>query len=110
MTVSSNKTMIARLWRGIVRTNRSEEYLSHLRDRIIPAFRSADGNHNVYILLDVKGEFASILLLSFWESRAALEAFVDPQLDPETNRAERELVLASESTTTVYEVIADPAH
>ena len=102
--------MIARLWRSIVRANRSEEYFRHLREHILPAYRSADGSQSVYILLDMKGEFASILLLSFWESRAALEAFVDPQLDPETSHVERELVLAFESTTTVYEVIADQAH
>lgn len=102
--------MIARLWRSIVRANRSEEYFRHLREHILPAYRSADGSQSVYILLDMKGEFASILLLSFWESRAALEAFVDLQLDPEASHAARELVLASESTTTVYEVIANQAH
>lgn len=107
MTVAWNKTMIARLWRGIVRANRSEDYLRHLRERIIPAYRFANGSQSVHILFDVKGEFASILLLSFWDSHAALEAFSDPQLDSEISRAEREFILASESTTTVYEVIVD---
>lgn len=97
--------MITQLWRSIIRVNRSEEYLSHLRERIIPAYRSANGNQSVYILLDLKGEFASILLLSFWESRAALEVFTNSQLEFVTRRLEREFVLASESTTTVYEVI-----
>ncbi|NJC96816.1 MAG: hypothetical protein FIB03_10855 [Anaerolineae bacterium] len=56
-------------------------------------------------LLETKGVFASILLLSFRESRVPLEAFADPQLDPEASRVEREFVLASKSTTAVYEGI-----
>lgn len=96
--------MIARLWRGIVRANASEEYLHFLRKYIIPAYQFVDGSRGFYILLDAKGEFSTILLLSFWESRAMLEAFADPQLDPEISRLESEFLLASESTAAVYEV------
>lgn len=96
--------MVAQLWRAIIRANHSEEYLRHMRENITPAYRSADGNQSVYLLLDLKGEFAFILLLSFWESRAALEAFSNPQLNPPSSPTEREFVLASEAVM-VYEII-----
>jgi heme-degrading monooxygenase HmoA len=96
--------MIARIWRGIVRANAAEECLRHLREHILPAYKSVDGGLGIHILLDAKGEFVTVLLLSFWESRAALDAFDDPQLYPEINREEREFLLASESAATVYEV------
>jgi len=70
--------MIARIWRGILRVNISEDYLRHLGESVIPAYRAAEGNQSIHILLDTQGEFVTVLLLSFWESRAALEAFRDP--------------------------------
>lgn len=90
--------MIARIWRGILRVNISEDYLRHLGESVIPAYRAAEGNQSIHILLDTQGEFVTVLLLSFWESRAALEAFRDPH-KPE------EFLLASEAAT-VYEVAA----
>jgi heme-degrading monooxygenase HmoA len=90
--------MIARIWRGIVRANAAEEYLRHLRERILPAYGTAGGNDGIHILFDTQGEFATVLLLSFWESRAALEAFHEPQ-------GADEFLLASEAAA-VY-VVAD---
>jgi hypothetical protein len=89
--------MIARIWRGIVRANAAEEYLQFLRERVIPDYRAATCSQSIYILLNAKGEFATVLLLSFWESRAALEAFHEPQ-------GANEFLLASEAAT-VYEVV-----
>lgn len=93
--------MIARIWRGILRANAAEEYLRYLGERVLPDYRAARGNQSVHILLDAQGEFVTILLLSFWESRAALESFRDPH-KPE------EFLLASEAAA-VYEVIAGEA-
>jgi heme-degrading monooxygenase HmoA len=88
--------MIAQIWRGILRANASEDYLRFLRERVIPAYEAA-GSQSIHILLDQKGEFVTILLLSFWESRAALEAFHEPQ-------GANEFLLASEAAA-VYEVV-----
>lgn len=101
--------MIARLGRGIIRANDTEAYLLHLCERVIPAYRAADGNYSTHVLLEEKGEFVSILLLSFWESPANLQVFADPQLDPAIHRIEREFVLASETVATVYQVINERA-
>ena len=99
--------MIARLWRGIVRANLSEQYLNFLRERVIPAYQFVDGGRGLHILFDTENEFTTVLIISFWETRAALAAFADPQRDPETCRTERDFLLASESRAAVYEVTAD---
>ncbi|MCC6300838.1 MAG: hypothetical protein IT314_16250 [Anaerolineales bacterium] len=95
-TVTSIEYMIARIWRGILRANASEDYLRYLGESVIPAYRAAKGSQSIHILLDAQGEFVTVLLLSFWESRAALETFRDPH-KPE------EFLLASEAAT-VYEM------
>ena len=97
--------MFARIWRGIARTSVIEKYFRYLGERVIPAYRAAYGCRDVWVLREKQGEFTSVVLLSFWESRAALDAFLDPQFQPETNRGERESLLAFESTAAMYEVV-----
>jgi hypothetical protein len=75
------------------------------RERRIPDYRAAGGNCGLHILPDAKGKFVTVLLLSFCESRAALEAFNDPQSNPEISCEERKLLLESESAATTYEVV-----
>ena len=97
--------MFARIWRGIARTSVIEKYFRYLGERVVPAYRAADGCRDVQVLRETQGEFTSVVLLSFWESRAALELFVDPQLQPESSCGERETLLAFESTASMYEVV-----
>lgn len=97
--------MFARIWRGIARTSVIDNYHHYLSERVLPAYRTADGCLNVWVLRQAQSEFTSIVLVSFWESRATLDAFSDPQLQPETSRGERESLLAFESTAAVYEVM-----
>jgi len=95
--------MFARIWRGIVRAAAADDYLAYLRAQVIPAYRRAEGNQSVFILQDAQGELTVFLLLSFWDSRAAVEKFSDPQLDSEN--AERAKLLTFESTAAVLSVI-----
>lgn len=97
--------MLARIWRGIARTSVVEKYFHYVSERVIPAYRAARGCRDVWVLQQMQGEFTSLVLLSFWESRDAIESFADPQLESESHRDERESLLAFESTATVYEVI-----
>jgi heme-degrading monooxygenase HmoA len=97
--------MFARIWRGIIRTSVIEGYFRYLRERVLPAYRAADGCRTVWVLGGEQGEFTNVILLSFWESRIALEAFIDPQLQPEAGRDGRETLLAFESTAAVFEVV-----
>ena len=97
--------MFARIWRGIARTSVVEKYFHYVNERVIPAYRAASGCRDVRVLRQPQDEFTSIILLSFWESRDALDAFADPQLKSESLRGERESLLAFESTAAAYEVI-----
>lgn len=95
--------MFARIWRGIVRAAAADAYLAYLRAEVIPTYRRAEGNQSVFILQDAQGELIVFLLLSFWESRAALEKFSDPQLDSEN--IERTQLLTFEAMAAVLYVI-----
>lgn len=57
----------------------------------------------MFILSDAQGELTVFLLLAFWDSRAALENFSDPQLDPDITP--REFLLAFESTAAIFRLL-----
>ncbi|RJP49662.1 MAG: hypothetical protein C4583_12075 [Anaerolineaceae bacterium] len=97
--------MFARIWRGIARTSVIEKYFHYLSERVVPAYRAADGCRDVLVLRETQGDYTSVILLSFWETSAALEVFADPQLQSEANLGARESLLAFESTAAVYEVV-----
>jgi heme-degrading monooxygenase HmoA len=67
--------MIARIWRGEVPLDRSDEYLERMRTVAIPDYRSTPGNRGAFALRRVHDDRAEFLMLTFWESVEAIEAF-----------------------------------
>ena len=73
--------MIARIWRGAVRREDSEEYVDYLRSTGLHEYGASPGNRGAWILRREAGERTEFVTLSFWESMASVEGFAGP--DPE---------------------------
>ena len=54
---------------------KSDEYLNLMRTVAIPDYRSIPGNKGAYALRRIEGDIAHFLMLTFWESEAAIRAF-----------------------------------
>lgn len=67
--------MIARLWHGRTAKEDFEAYTTFLRERAAPDYRSVDGNLGIYFLRRLEGDAAHFLLVTLWESMAAVKAF-----------------------------------
>ena len=67
--------MIARIWHGATLASKSDEYLNLMRTVAIPDYRSVPGNQGAYALRRVEGDTAHFLMVTFWESEAAIRAF-----------------------------------
>ena len=67
--------MITRIWHGVTPTTKSDEYLNLMRTVAIPDYRSTPGNQGAYALRRIEGDFAHFLMVTFWESEAAIRAF-----------------------------------
>jgi hypothetical protein len=67
--------MIARIWHGATLASKSDEYLNLMRAVAIPDYRSVPGNQGAYALRRVEGDTAHFLMVTFWESEAAIRAF-----------------------------------
>jgi len=67
--------MIARIWKGEVPLDRSDEYLERMRKVAIPDYRSTDGNRGAFALRRLHEDRAEFLMLTFWDSLESIEAF-----------------------------------
>jgi heme-degrading monooxygenase HmoA len=67
--------MITRIWHGTTPAAKSDEYLTLMRTVAIPDYRSTPGNQGAYALRRIEGDTAHFLMITFWESEAAIRAF-----------------------------------
>jgi heme-degrading monooxygenase HmoA len=71
--------MIARTWRGAVRPRDAEEYVEYLRRTGFAGLGSTPGNVAVLGLRRMTAEAAEFIVMSLWESEAAIEGFAGPE-------------------------------
>jgi heme-degrading monooxygenase HmoA len=67
--------MIARIWRGITRTEDAPAYLDYLELTGVSECRATPGNRGVYIFQHPAAEGTRFVFLSLWEDEAAVRAF-----------------------------------
>jgi heme-degrading monooxygenase HmoA len=97
--------MIARIWHGAVRKERSDDYLDLMRTVALPDYRSVPGNLGAYALRREDGEVAHFLMLTFWESREAIVAFAGDDISAaKYYDFDKDFLLELEPTVEHYDV------
>ena len=67
--------MIARIWRGVVRTAEADEYVEYVRETGIEHYKSIPGNQGAWILRRSLGDTTEIVTFSLWDDMTAVCAF-----------------------------------
>jgi heme-degrading monooxygenase HmoA len=67
--------MIARIWRGITLAEKADAYVDYLNETGLKDYAKTPGNLGVSVLRRNQGEHCEIVLISLWESMAAVRAF-----------------------------------
>ncbi len=98
--------MIARVWRGVVRAEHAEEYVRYIRDTGGGEYTRTPGNQGAWTMTRIDGDRAEIIALSFWDSRAAIEAFTGPDIEHQILYPEDERYLLEPTTTSHYDLAA----
>jgi heme-degrading monooxygenase HmoA len=97
--------MIARTWHGVVRIEDADAYYDYLLRTGIPDYQATPGNRGVQVLRRQEGAQTHFLLISFWESYAAIKAFAGEEIEVARYYPEdRAFLLELEPTVTHYEV------
>ena len=100
--------MIARIWHGVVREEKSPAYIEYLRCTGIPDYLKTNGNRGVVLFRRVANARAHFLLISYWESLAAVHHFAGPDIEQARYYPkDSEFLIELEPTVAHYEVIAD---
>jgi heme-degrading monooxygenase HmoA len=101
--------MIARIWRGRVRSNQADEYVDYVNETGIRSQRATAGNVGSMVLRRDLGDETEILVVSLWESMEAVRAFAGDRSDVAVYYPQdTEYLLELEPKVTHYEVpVAD---
>jgi heme-degrading monooxygenase HmoA len=70
--------MIARLWSAQTTPALSDSYLSHFEQAVQPRLRELDGFLGATVCARREQHAVEILVTTFWESLAAIDAFAGP--------------------------------
>ena len=101
--------MIARVWRGWVRTEDRDAYVAYIQETGIAHYRRTPGNRGAHMLTrDLGDGRCEVVTLSFWDSLDAVRGFAGDDVGravfyPEDDR----FLVDRETTVTHYEVAAD---
>jgi heme-degrading monooxygenase HmoA len=103
--------MIARTWRGWVRTEDRDAYVAYVDETGIAHYRTTPGNLGAHLLTrDLDDGRTEIVTLSFWTSYDAVRAFAGEDVSVAVYYPEDDRYLVDrEATVTHYEVHAGTA-
>ena len=97
--------MIARIWRGAVRSEDAEDYARYIRDTGFAEYGRTAGNRGAWMLRRDEGGETEFITLSMWESRDAIKAFAGDDIEAAVLYPEDEKYLVGESTIAHYDVV-----
>jgi len=101
--------MIARIWRGWVRTEDRAAYVDYIERTGLAEYRSTPGNQGAWMLArDLDDGRTEVVTLSFWVSREAIRGFAGDDIERAVYYPEDERYLVDrEMTVTHFEVVGE---
>jgi len=102
--------MIARTWRGATKAQDAETYLEYLQRTGLAEYRKTAGNRGVLGLRRIGKDRAEFLLISLWDSKAAIQRFAGDDIEKAVFYPEDERFLVErDDHVSHYEVVFDTA-
>jgi heme-degrading monooxygenase HmoA len=100
--------VIARMWRGWVRTADRAAYVDYIEGTGMAEYRATAGNQGAWMLArDLGDGRTEIVTLSFWTSRDAVRGFAGDDIERAVFYPEDERFLVDrEATVTHFDVVA----
>ena len=73
--------MIARVWRGVARPDKANEYVEHLRRAVFPELQQIDGFREALVLKRNKKDGIEFTVQTIWESLDAIRKFAGKNVE-----------------------------
>jgi heme-degrading monooxygenase HmoA len=98
--------LIARIWRGVVRSADADEYAVYIRDTGFAQYGETEGNRGAWMLRRDEGERTEFITYSLWESYDAIRGFAGEDIEVAVYYPEDERYLIErEDTVRHYEIV-----
>jgi heme-degrading monooxygenase HmoA len=99
--------MIARIWKGAVRNEDADEYVTYIADTGLAEYAETPGNRGAWMLRRDVGELTEFITFTLWDSLDAVKAFAGEDYETAVYYPEDERFLVQRSATCEhYEVAA----
>jgi heme-degrading monooxygenase HmoA len=100
--------MIARIWRGVVRSADADEYGNYISETGFAAYATTPGNRGSWMLRRDDGDRTEFITFSLWESVEAVKGFAGEDYEAAVYYPEDErFLIEREDTVKHYEVAAE---
>jgi heme-degrading monooxygenase HmoA len=97
--------MIARIWRGVVRSEDGDTYAQYIKDTGFAQYGETAGNRGAWMLRRELGDRTEFLTFTLWESLDAVKAFAGEDYETAVYYPEDERFLVERDATCAhYEV------
>ena len=98
--------MIARIWRGVVRSADADDYAVYIRETGFAEYGETAGNRGAWMLRRDEGERTEFITYSLWESYDAIRGFAGDDIEVAVYYPEDERYLVErEDTVRHYEIV-----
>ena len=99
--------MIARMWKGAVRTADADEYVTYIAETGLAEYVQTPGNRGAWMLRRDEGELTEFITFTLWDSLDAVKAFAGEDYETAVYYPEDERFLVRQSDVCEhYEVAA----
>jgi len=108
-SIPTEKGPVLRLWKGCSTVERASEYVHHATMKVLPALRAVDGHRGAYLLRRMVDGAIEFVVLTLWDSMAAVRRFAGAELDKAVVEADARAILTSfDDRVTHYEIVQGP--
>ena len=97
--------MIARIWKGAVRSEDGDAYADYMRKTGIAEYASTPGNRGTWMLRRDRGEKTEFLMFTLWDSLDAVKAFAGADYENAVFYSEDDRYLVERDPTTTHYVV-----
>jgi heme-degrading monooxygenase HmoA len=99
--------MIARVWRGVVRTTDADAYAGYIGETGFAEYGRTPGNRGAWLLRRDEGGTTEFITVSLWESVAAIRAFAGDDIEAAVLYPEDERYLVGGDSSIAHYDVAD---
>ena len=100
--------MIARIWKGSVRTPDADAYAAYIGETGLAEYRETPGNRGAWMLRRERGDLTEFVTFTFWDSLDAVKAFAGEDYETAVfYPKDDDFLVERDMTCTHYEVTGD---